>query len=186
LSCGILILVLWTKAKDSANAAPEEIYLPRDADIVKLSAMVVDLPHLGINGVPKFDVPPDYINVILGALRPAIKNKPIDKWGPPYVPIGELWIFTKAPWPVRVVFYDIGNGPAAFTIDGVSGFRGGRLAPVFVSSEYESYEGESVLICKALKEMYLCTKKNPKSNKLTRYIENLRRSRGEIPPEKRP
>jgi hypothetical protein len=141
--------------------------------------------EMSLRPVPEFTVPHEYIPILLDALKPAeVDNRPTH-WEKVYENVGEITIQTKGRDKIRVKLYDTGQSVAGFTVDGVRCFRGGAHLPTLVCAAYETYQDESVLLTHIIREIHKEKETRQKSDRLADYIADSKRSRGEMPPERR-
>src|SRR6516165_7213956 len=169
----------WIAITISRSHRFEIIDLPRDDEIRQMTATV--FVRFGMGGIRECDIPPQYVSILMRALRPAGKSMYFSQWPDVYPPIGEMVIHTRSGRTIRIVLYDTGKCGASFTVDGTACFRVGEHKPVYVSQEENGYVAESGLICDIIREISKEHETQRKSDRLTIYIERLRRSIGELP-----
>jgi hypothetical protein len=159
----------------------EILNLPSDDEIEKITVSVHDARMSTLENVQDFNVPHAYKGVIMRPLRPAATAYP-PHWDDIYTKLGTVVIETRAGARTIVELYDTGKTEAGFKINGVACFRAGKHMPFYESSTEKAYAGEAVLLCDIIRELYAEERTKKKRGRLERYIEQLRRSIGELPP----
>jgi hypothetical protein len=182
VAASVLLLMVFLRAKQ-----PEMVPLPAEEDVDTLTVSVHDLlESMGIPPVPEYDVPREYIPVLLSGVTPARTMGGRTPLNPRINPIlGEMTIKTKAGASIYISIHDLGKTVAGFTVDGVQCVRDGEYKPIFVCQEYQSYTAESLLLCEIIRGIYEEQQAQKKSNELSRRIDELQRSIGEKLPERR-
>jgi hypothetical protein len=175
-------------SKDTGRSASTEgkpvdlrmaIELPTANEVKNITASPVP-PH-GIQ-FREFNVPRKYIDLLLGALRPAMVTSS-GRLGKLDKDLASLTVQTKKGKTIKIVIYGIGNTVANFTVDGQTCRRGGKHYPVRRRANGDNeYAFESILIHNVLREIYLEEKTGEKSKTLPELLEMMQQTRGEKPP----
>jgi hypothetical protein len=176
----LLFVVLWLTAKQNS---PTPIELPLPGEVDMLTAEVHDIKGLSRGRVPEFALPNRYIRDILGILAPAVpwSEHPSEHL---LVPLANLNIRTKTGAFMAIVVLHYGQMPACFSIDGVICMRGGQYSPVArTGDDFDVYSDESLAFCTLIRDISLEAKGQRQERGVNNMLDQLRRSRGELPPE---
>jgi len=157
--------------------------IPTEGEISEVTAMVDDREaEMGIPPVPTFAIPTEMLPGLLDAFKP-VELLPASKksWdsGKAFPRLASINIETKNSHVITINVYDVGKNRVGFTVNGVSCIRGGVYKPISEADDHQSYADESELITMMIHELYTMQKRHRDSENLRRYIEDLKRSRGE-------
>ncbi len=171
----------------SVKGGSHIVKLPPEGEVKSIVAKLNDVKTQNLYGVAKFALPREYFGAVIDTITPARKDTGRNDWENDkiFAKLGELEILTTDGRTIVICLYDVGKTVAGFKVDGVQCFREGKHHPVSVSKDHESYEDESVLLYKIVVEISHEQETKVKSERLGRYLAALRRSIGEIPPERR-
>jgi hypothetical protein len=185
--CAILCLtVCVAMGVFAALTKPSEVVLPAPDLIQEMRAQVLDHPDLKMPGVPEFSVPREYFSILLAGLTPAMTVGRYSGWRYDMFPkIAAITIWTNSGTRIQIAIHHTGKCPAGFTVDAEQCIRGGDHKPILITNQYEHYVSESVLIADVIRDIYKEQTTHKKSASLVRYIDDMARSRGEKPPERK-
>jgi hypothetical protein len=161
---------------------PTVIELPSARQVEKLTAQLFMVDDWPSEPLAEFTVPEKYIGVMLDALNPAEtwRNPPRQKF---LLPLGELNLLTKQGTRIKIVLLHYGQNPVSFEVDGVICMRGGEYRPVAGSGDTEVFSDESLAFCNLVRDIALEANRGKQHRGVGNLIDQLRRSRGELPPE---
>jgi hypothetical protein len=164
---------------------PSAVVLPAAEEIDTLTAEIYDNQEKhGIPPIPEFAVPEAYVPSILEAFRPA-ETYDYGAFYEKDFTIGQLTLTTKGGQIMKIKFCDGGKCPITFSVDGVRCVRRGAYKPIFIGKEFESYAGESLLLYSLLMSIHDEMVKGDGHSKVQRYLEDMQRSHGDRPPQRR-
>jgi len=173
---------IWWLSRQMKPLPPVE--LPSENEIESITARINDLEEsMGILPIPTFNIPPEHFEIVLSALTPTKRYEYPASWEK--LTLGQVEITTKGGQTIKISFCEGGDNSLCFSVDGIRCVRGGQYKPVFVSGDDEHYSDESTLFYNILRSIYQKTVKGKESDNLQRWVETLRRSKGERPPERR-
>jgi hypothetical protein len=134
--------------------------------------------------IPPFTVPVDYHAAVLGALSPTMVKEYPARWDETRT-FGQLILTTKDGGQMVVRFCHAGKGRLCYQIDGKRHVRGGTYEPLSIGKDgYKSFCDESIALCELLEWLAKPQSDPKRAGKLRRQIDMLKRSRGELPPER--
>ena len=178
------IFALWWLNRLPPEPA-DDVKLPEVAQIAKIRAKVHEQFQTGSRGepgqIPEFDVPMEFVPVILAAMRPAERTNASPSLAY-FSVIGNLTITTKSDQLFEVEIRDRGIYPLSMTINGIHCTRGGPFQGFGPPDIGNVHIDEGSQFCSFLGQIYRVHFEHADKEWLEYHAKNLRISRGLQPP----
>jgi hypothetical protein len=152
---------------------PLPVTLPSENEIERMTAEVFG-EEIGQPSIPTFVIPPKHYALILSAMTPTERRS--FPGYPEDMTVGHLEIITKDGRRLTVRFYEDGQNPLCFSVDGIRCGRGGEYKPIYAGSDV-GYIDESIWLFTILLKIHL-----KEFADLTQMGQDLERSKGQRPP----
>lgn len=177
----VLVCILYILLPGDKSASRSTAALPSRNEVVSIRASAEEQTRaLGLPGIAEFTIPSQYIGPVMYTCVPG----KIVSLGPELKPLGTLKIISRSGVMHTVEYYDAGKSPLCYKLDGFLYTRSGKYQPAWMDDSlgYRGYidEGRTLFeIVRILSESKTTagTVGNPQE-----FIDDLRRSRGELPP----
>lgn len=173
-SCGAVVFVRFNPFSPK-NPPPQ---LPQSSEIDSITAELFGTT-MNVQSVPKFDIPAQYVSLILDVLQPVEQSEYPASWD--HEPLGAFAIKTKTGRVFEVTYCFSGKNALCFTVDGVRCARGGEYKSITNNADGH-WLPECTMLAGIINEIYREQSTGEKTEWLQRSIEDMERSRGARPP----